>query len=184
MKTRGRRVMRIGATGVLVALLVVAGLIGGPDVRRTGGLVQVALPVMGLGCAALQGQAVPYLGRYLVLEAGIRVPKVALRDRGVSRRPDGGDAGFPSGHTAAASFGAAGLARSCLAASPPGQAVAVLAAGFTGGSRIVAHRHTLWQVLAGAAWGWMTQVVALQRLGRMLRRRHRGGPSGTKKAAR
>ena len=169
MKMLSGQVSRIGATGLLAAMLLVLALIGGHDVRRTGGLVQVALPAMGLGCAGIQGQAVAYLGRYLVLEAGIKVPKIELGDRPFSRRPDGGDGGFPSGHTAAASFGAAGLMRTCLASSPFGQFLAVMAAGFTGGSRIEARRHTLWQVLAGAVWGWVVQIIAVQRIMQVFR---------------
>jgi len=155
---------RLLASGKTTALLLALTLIivaSGRNSERVGDYIQVFLPVTGLFCAAAQGQGVQYFGRYLVLEAGIKLPKFMLGDLPINQRPNGGSAGFPSGHTAAATFGAVGLMQSCLKSSAPSQVVVIMAAGFTGGSRIDADRHTVWQALAGAIWGWAVQVMAL-----------------------
>ncbi len=145
---------------LLVALTLIVA-ISGRSAERVGDYIQVFLPVTGLFCAAAQGNGVQYFGRYLVLEAGIKLPKFMLGDLPINQRPNGGSAGFPSGHTAAATFGAVGLMQSCLKDSAPAQVVVVMAAGFTGGSRIDADHHTVWQALAGAILGWAVQVMAL-----------------------
>ena len=146
--------------------LVVVLICSDRSAERLGDNLQIALPLMGLGCAMAQGQGVQYFGRYLVLEAGIKIPKYALGNAEINLRPNGRDRGFPSGHTAAASFGAAGLVKSCLQASPVGQSIAILGAGFTGTSRVEAGKHTIWQVLAGALWGWAVQFIAFRRFDR------------------
>jgi membrane-associated phospholipid phosphatase len=74
-------------------------------------------------------------------------------------RRDGGDKGFPSGHAAVASFGAMQIIKHCAALHPVTRAAAVGAAALTGGSRIEAGRHSLWQVMAGAIWGWATACL-------------------------
>lgn len=148
------------ATTLMAALLVIV-MLSGRSAERVGDAVQVLLPVTGLFCAAAQGQGVSYFGRYLLLETGIKLPKFMLGDLPINQRPNGGTAGFPSGHTAAATFGAAGMMQTCLSNSKPAQVVAVMAAGFTGGSRIDASKHNVWQVLAGAVLGWTLQLAVL-----------------------
>lgn len=147
--------------GLLLAFVVTV-VLSGFNPERIGDRVQIALPLAGLVCAASQGQGPTYVGRYLLLETGIKGSKWGLGDVPINRRPNGSLQGFPSGHTAAASFGAVALARSCLAQSPTAQAMAILAAGFTGVSRVEAHKHNIWQVFAGAAWGWWVQVATLR----------------------
>lgn len=157
---------RQAAFAAMIGLVVLVALGWGRSSERMGDGFQIALPLAGLGCAVADGGAGRYILRYLLLEAGIKLPKLLAGDEGFALRPDGGRGGFPSGHTAAAAFGAAGLAETCLRHSRAAQAVAVLAAGFTGGTRIEARQHTLWQVLAGAAWGWFAQAAALGALDR------------------
>ncbi len=143
---------------VLLALSVLATL---PDNRRLGSALQVVLPLIALGCAATRGKTVESLGRFVVLQAGIKGPKQVLGDSPISQRPDGGDRGFPSGHTAVATFGAVQMVRHCAALHPVTKAAAVAAAAFTGGSRIEAGRHSLWQTMAGGLWGWAVASVPL-----------------------
>lgn len=152
-------VLHSATTICLVGALALIVAVSGREAERTGDLVQVFLPVTALVCSAANGQGVQYFGRYLLLEAGIKLPKNLLGDLPINQRPGGGTAGFPSGHTAAATFGAVGLVQTCLKHSKTAQAVAILAAGFTGGSRIDADKHTVWQVLAGAIWGWAVYVL-------------------------
>lgn len=151
-----RHILLVG----MVALVLTIVLLSDRQARVAGDRLQVALPLAGLACAIATGDGVRYTGRYLLLEAGIKGPKYALGDAPLNRRPNGGTRGFPSGHTAAASFGATALVTGCLSASPGAQAVAVMSAGFVGGSRIDAEKHTIWQTLAGALLGY--GVIALR----------------------
>ena len=138
--------------------------------RRIGDHLQYALPVAGLGCAALSGGALPYLGRFIGFELILNGSKNSLGATAVNIRPDGHLRGFPSGHTGAATFGAVGLSQTCLAASPPAALLALGAAGFTGASRVWAGRHTVVQVLAGFALGWAMQFLGFAWLARLSRR--------------
>ena len=136
-------------TGVLSLVLA----IGAGRVEKTGNDLQVALPLLAWGCAAANGDAVEYLGRYLVMLGSVHAAKWAFGDAAFNRRPRGDSFGMPSAHTATAALGASRLAGDCLAGNPVAAAVSVLAAGFVGGSRIAAGAHDLLQVLIGAAVG-------------------------------
>lgn len=129
--------------------------------RKVGDYFQYALPVAGLGCAFASGQVVSYLGRYVVMQAVLTGSKDGLGNASLNMRPDGRPRGFPSGHTAAAAFGATALVRTCLAASPVASVMVVSAAGFTGYSRVLANRHSILQVVAGALLGCLAQSLSL-----------------------
>lgn len=152
------------------ALLVLLVLASGRVAERVGDSLQVALPVAAWGCAIAGGNGLQYFGRYILLEAGIKIPKLTLGDAPINQRPNGGSQGFPSGHTAAATFGATGLAVTCLNQSKLAQGTVLMAAAFTGTSRADADKHTAWQVLAGAVWGWFVQVAALSWFDKRFRR--------------
>jgi membrane-associated phospholipid phosphatase len=146
---------------VIAVLLVLTVLTTVPDNRRLGSALQVVLPLIALGCAAKRGETVESLGRFVVLQVGIKGPKHLFGDSPISQRPDGGDRGFPSGHTAVATFGAVQIIKHCAALHPATMAAAIMAAAVTGGSRIEAGRHSLWQTLAGAVWGWAIACLPL-----------------------
>ncbi|WP_420569484.1 phosphatase PAP2 family protein [Thalassovita sp.] len=145
-------------------------LVSGRNVERLGDHFQIALPLAGLACASMEGRSMQYLGRYVLLETIVKGSKFGLGDAKINQRPNGGNKGFPSGHTAAASFGATALITTCLKSSHAAQMIAVVAAGFVGTSRVDAGKHTPWQVLAGALVGWATQILALTAFDRMFRR--------------
>lgn len=175
LQSAGRRLRRFArsADAVIVVLLVLTVLATVPDNRRLGGALQVVLPLVALGCAATRGKAVESLGRFAVLQIGLKGSKHLLGESPISQRPDGGNRGFPSGHTAVATFGAVQMIRHCAALHPVTNAAAVAAAAFTGGSRIEAGRHSLWQTMAGAIWGWAVASLPLAGVrgaGRWLRR--------------
>ena len=130
-----------------------------PDNRRLGSALQVVLPLVALGCAAARGKTVESLGRFAVLQAGVKGSKHLFGEIPISHRPDGSTKGFPSGHTAVATFGAAQMIRHCAPLHPVTNAAALAAAAFTGGSRIESGRHSLWQTMAGAVWGWAVLVL-------------------------
>ncbi len=155
---------------VLLALTVLATV---PDNQRMGSALQVVLPLIALGCAATGGKTVESLGRFAVLQVGVKGPKHLFGESRISHRPDGGNNGFPSGHTAVATFGAAQMVRHCAGLHPVTKAAAVAAAAFTGGSRIESGRHSLWQTMAGAVWGWAIACLPLagfRGAGRWIRR--------------
>ncbi|HHH88932.1 MAG TPA: phosphatase PAP2 family protein, partial [Aliiroseovarius sp.] len=142
---------------IVVLVLAIAVGVSLPSAERIGDRLQIALPVLGLGCAVLTGGAGEYLLRYVAGTALVQGSKAALGQTAINQRPRGGYAGFPSGHTAAASFGASALVNECVRASPLLQGTVILAAGFTGASRIEAGAHTIWQVLAGAVIGFLSE---------------------------
>jgi membrane-associated phospholipid phosphatase len=126
------------ADAVIVVLLVLTVVATVPDNRRMGSALQVILPLVALGCAATRGKTVEILGQFVVLQAGVKGSKHLLGESPVSLRPDGGTRGFPSGHTAVATFGAVQMIKHCAALHPVTNAAAIAAAAFTGGSRIEA----------------------------------------------
>jgi membrane-associated phospholipid phosphatase len=121
--------------------------------EKTGDRLQVALPLLGWGCAAANGDGLEYAGRYLVMFGLAHGSKRVLGEAPINRRPHGGGQGMPSAHSSTAALGASRLVSDCLAGQPVAQAVSVLAAGFVGASRISAGAHDIWQVLAGIILG-------------------------------
>jgi membrane-associated phospholipid phosphatase len=175
LQTAGRPLRRLAerTDAVVAVLLLVTVLVTAPDNRRVGSALQIVLPLIALGCAAARGETVETMGRFVVLEIGIKVPKYLIGDRPISQRPDGGDNGFPSGHTAVATFGAVQTIKHCAALHPVTRAAAIATAAFTGGSRIESGRHSLWQAVAGGVWGWAIACLPLAGLkgsGRWMRK--------------
>lgn len=136
-------------------IFAVLGLIAitAPSTERLGDRYQVVLPIMALGCEVVNGSGLEYVGRYVVMFVGLHGTKNALGLNPINHRPKGGLQGFPSGHAATATFGAASLIQSCITKAPVAQIAVALAAGYTGGSRIETRWHTLTQVMAGSIWG-------------------------------
>ena len=155
--------------GLLISgVLIAAVLLTAGRAEKTGDRLQVALPLLALGCAAANGEGVEYGLRYLVMFGLAHGTKTALGDAPINRRPHGGTGGMPSAHTSTAALGASRLVSDCLAGNPVAQSVAILGAGLVGGSRIAVGAHDLWQVLAGAVLGLGCDRLA--RRGSRLRR--------------
>jgi lipid A 4'-phosphatase len=137
--------------GLVVSLaLASVVLLSAGRMEKTGDNLQIALPLMALGCSAVNGNAPETLARFAGLMTVVHLQKRTLGEAEINRRPNGGIQGFPSGHTASATFGASRLAQECLRGNPIAKSFAVLSAAFVGGSRISVGAHTYWQVLAGA----------------------------------
>jgi membrane-associated phospholipid phosphatase len=158
--------LRRHRVAIVVIVLILVLLVTPPLSRRYGDRLQIALPMLGLGCSVLTGGTGEYLARFAIMEVILQGSKHGLGDAPINVRPDGRLKGFPSGHSTAAAFGASALVHECLRSSPPVQAAVVIAAGFTGASRIEAQRHDIWQVLAGILLGYLSE--------RLFRRRGRG----------
>jgi len=140
----------IGVTMIFVVLLSPWDEHG----KGIGTNMQIALPLLAWGCEAINGNSAEYFLRFGVMFATLRASKYGLGDSSINQRPNGGSEGFPSGHTATAAFGASSLAQTCLKAHPFGQGAVLIAAAFTGTSRVTSGWHDIWQTLAGAVLGW------------------------------
>lgn len=144
------------AKGMVVALAVVAlasRASAGDALTAAGGALQVALPLAAATCAAHQNRLASYGAGFVAQTAVTQGLKHGLGDSAVNERPDGTSQGFPSGHTAAAASGATDLAVHC---APENTAVAIggaAAVALVAASRLAADKHTLLQVVAGAALG-------------------------------
>lgn len=139
---------------VVIALLGLTVFATERNVERYGDNLQIALPLIAWGCEALNGHAAEYLLRYAVMFTVAHGTKEALGNAPINMRPVGRPQGMPSAHTSTAVLGASSLVHGCLTGQPVAQGLALLAAGFTGASRISTLKHDIWQVLAGAILGW------------------------------
>ena len=148
--------MQRRALTVIVALFLVIAITK-PDPEKYGDHLQYALPTLAWACEIADGRGREYFARFLVMEAVLHGSKQGLGRAAINIRPNGGDEGFPSGHTTAAVFGASALVHNCLKNRPVAQMLVITAAGFTGASRIEAGKHDIWQVLAGVFLGWFCE---------------------------
>lgn len=115
--------------------------------------MKYGLPLAAAVCAADQHRFKDFALRG-ALQAGLVLAlKHFYEDAPIGRRPSGEGRGFPSGHAAAASFGAADLAGKCFDDQPWAGAAAYGAAGLASYSRIHAGEHNSQQVWTGALIG-------------------------------
>ncbi len=118
-----------------------------------GTAMKYGLPLAAMVCAVDQDRAEDFAVRGVLQAAAVLGMKEILDGSPVSRRPSGQGRGFPSGHTAAAFFGASDLAGKCFDSESWAGVAAYGAAGMTGWSRSYAGEHTLDQIMAGAIIG-------------------------------
>lgn len=139
------------------AAMLVAAVLALPaaadPVENFGTAMKYGLPLAAAVCAADQDRFEDFAIRG-VLQAAIVWGMKQYFDGQPIARPSGAGQGFPSGHTAAAFFGAADLAGKCFEDQPEAGALAYGAAGLTGWSRVHAGEHTPQQVWAGALIGF------------------------------
>jgi membrane-associated phospholipid phosphatase len=140
---------------VVVTILALVVATSPRAVERYGDRLQIALPLIAWGCEAVNGRAAEYFLRYAVMFTAAHATKNALGKSAINWRPIGRDQGMPSAHTSTAVLGASSLVHECLMGQPIAQGIVVIAAGFTGATRISAEKHDIWQVLAGAILGWV-----------------------------
>ena len=119
-----------------------------------GTAMKYGLPLAAAACAVDQDRAEDFAIRGILQAAIVLGMKHYFDGQPISRRPTGEGEGFPSGHTAAAFFGASDLAGKCFDDQPEAGALAYGAAGLTGWSRVHAGEHTSQQVWAGALIGF------------------------------
>lgn len=121
--------------------------------EQFGTAMKYGLPLAAAACAADQDRLEDFAVRGALQAALVWGMKEFFDGAPISRRPSGEGKGFPSGHTAAAFFGAGDLAGKCFEDKPWAGAAAYGAAGLTGWSRVHAGEHTPEQVFTGALIG-------------------------------
>ncbi|MDM7458168.1 MAG: phosphatase PAP2 family protein [Paracoccus sp. (in: a-proteobacteria)] len=131
---------------------------GGSDFEDFGTVMKYALPAAAAICAGRDDRLGDLALRGLTQAAIVLVLKSVTDGTALGQRPatagrNGGGRGFPSGHTAAAGFGAADLAGKCWRDDPAAGLAAYGAVGLTAASRVAAGQHNIAQVAAGAAIG-------------------------------
>lgn len=117
--------------------------------ERYGDMLQIALPVLAGACAIANGNFGDFATRFGALQLAIHIPKNTLGEIPLNLRPSGNTGGFPSGHASSATFGATSLIFNCIKNNVWVSTGLILAAAFTGISRLEAEKHNTWQVLAG-----------------------------------
>ena len=117
-----------------------------------GTTMKYGLPLAAAVCAADQGRFEDFAIRGAAQAVIVLGLKAVFDGTEIGMRPSGAGRGFPSGHSAAAGFGAGDLAGKCFD-DPALGAAAYGAAGLTAASRVHAGEHTPAQVLAGSLIG-------------------------------
>jgi len=145
-----RFVQRFAAAVVACSLITPAQ--AGDSFTKTGDVLQIALPAVALVCAAQKHDFGPAALRLVGQEIAVQASKHALGNATINQRPNGRTHGFPSGHTAAAFYGASYLSRQCMH-TKGGKILAFGLAALVGASRVDGDNHTVGQVLAGALVG-------------------------------
>ena len=119
-----------------------------------GTAMKYGLPLAAAVCAARDDRLEDFAIRGALQAAVVLGLKTWLDGSPASVRPSGEGKGFPSGHSAAAGFGAADLAGKCF---PDDRAAGIGlygAAGLAAASRVHAGEHTAQQAMAGALIGF------------------------------
>ena len=145
-----RIVLRLAAAVVSCTLITQAQ--AGDKFTRAGDALEIALPAAAMICAAGKHDFAPAAWRFIGQEVAVEASKRALGNAAINQRPNGGTRGFPSGHTAAAFYGASYLSRQCMH-SRGGKILTFGLAALVGASRIHGDNHTAGQVIAGALVG-------------------------------
>lgn len=145
--------MRLIAAALVLSTGTAATAAADP-LEQFGTAMKYGLPLAAAACAADQDRLEDFAVRGLAQVAVVWGLKQVFGDHPIGRRPSGDGQGFPSGHTAAAFFGASDLAGKCFHDRPEAGAVAYGAAGLTGFSRIQSGQHTPNQVFSGALIGF------------------------------
>ncbi|PZQ50441.1 MAG: PA-phosphatase [Rhodovulum sulfidophilum] len=151
-----------------LALLVLSGAAFGAPARAdgletAGDVLKWALPGAAAVCAWRQERLASYATGFGVMAVTVEGLKRGLGDASINERPNGESHGFPSGHTAAAASGATDLALSCAPGNRWVAAGAIAATALVGASRMEGDEHDFAQVLAGAAIGFFSTGIRVER---------------------
>jgi membrane-associated phospholipid phosphatase len=163
-------IKRYRTIGVFL-LLALTLAVSPPKIRGYGHNLQIAVPLIGRACAATNGQAIDYFVRFAVMNVILHGAKRGLGEAAINHLPNGGIHGFPSGHSAASAFGASYLFHQCVGKNLAVRATVAFTALFVAGSRVQSGAHTVIQVLAGLALGFLADRAFRVGVIRLSRRR-------------
>jgi membrane-associated phospholipid phosphatase len=138
------------ALGVSVTL---AGSAAADPFEDFGTSMKYGLPLAAAVCAVDQDRFEDFAIRGAAQALIVLGLKAVFDSSDIGMRPSGLGRGFPSGHAAAAGFGAGDLASKCFDDKPELGAAVYGAAGLAAVSRVHAGEHTPTQVLAGSLIG-------------------------------
>ncbi|MGB8814381.1 MAG: phosphatase PAP2 family protein [Paracoccaceae bacterium] len=127
--------------------------------EQAGDIAQIALPLLAGFCAIRQHRSVEFFAGLATQAALTQALKLGLGEIPMNTRPNGGKHGFPSGHTAAAFYGATNLAKKCFPDRPVLGGLAYGTALAVGMSRVNANKHNNLQVGVGAVIGYYANGV-------------------------
>lgn len=144
---------------IVVIVLAISIMLTPKRAEKYGDMLQIVLPILAGACAIANGNFGDFATRFGALQLVIHVPKNTLGDVPFNLRPSGNTGGFPSGHTSSATFGATSLIFNCVQGNIWVKSALILAAAFTGASRLEANKHNIWQVLAGWVFGFLVDRV-------------------------
>jgi len=120
------------------------------DIEKSGDILQVALPIAAFSSTLIWNDGQGETLQFLKSMSTTTIITYAVKRIINKPRPNGGNYGFPSGHTSAAFTGAAVLQkRFGWDVGLP----AYILAGYVGWTRVNALKHDYWDVLAGATLG-------------------------------
>lgn len=129
-------------------------------IERVGDVLQVAIPALAYGSTFYQDDAVGRRQFYQSFASNVALTHT-LKYAIDKKRPNGGRHSFPSGHTSTAFQGASFVhKRYGLNYAIP----MYVGASFVGYSRVVANKHDVVDVLAGAGIGMLSSFYFTQKL--------------------
>ncbi len=131
------------------------------SLETAGTVLQIVLPAAAAVCAINQHRGAEFFAGLAAQAIVVHGLKTALGDSKINRRPDGGTHGFPSGHVAAATYGAVSLARKCFPDRPVLKVISYGLALAVAISRYNANRHTAAQIGAGALTGYFANGITV-----------------------
>lgn len=137
----------------LTAALTLAPPAAADPFEDFGTAMKYGLPLAAAACAARDDRVEDFAVRAVLNAVVVWGLKSWLDGTPLAVRPTGEGEGFPSGHSAAAAFGAADLAGKCFADNRAAGLGVYGAAGLTAASRVHAGEHTPRQAMAGALIG-------------------------------
>jgi len=135
------------------ACVIAATPVNADGLESFGTTMKYGLPLAAAICAADQRRLEDFAVRGALQALVVLGLKTVFDGSTLGVRPTGEGRGFPSGHSAAAGFGAADLAGKCWKDEPAWGAAAYGAAGLTAYSRVASGAHTTDQAIAGALIG-------------------------------
>lgn len=149
--TLRKTLLKIGSI-ILAGHLSIGTATAKDNFTKAGDIFQIILPGAAMICSGMNHNFKSTGLRFVEQGLVIKASKQLLGHTSINQRPNGNWNGFPSGHTAAAFYGASYLSRKCTKTTG-GKILVWSLATMVGASRVHGDNHTVGQVIAGALVG-------------------------------